>query len=116
MVAGKPFGVLTVARPNLDDGSIAIIRPHPSNPTSTVGYIVARVCYASETSEGRKGNRPTVETEAYARLFAAAPEMAEALRGALQAWDNNPITKQRRIPEPAWLTGARALLARIDGE
>jgi hypothetical protein len=113
MVAGKPYGVLTVGTPS--GGTIPIIQPHPSRPTSTVGYIVAHVCYATVD------NAPTPETQAYAQLFAAAPELLEQARQiemlyaeyfALQPDPNSAAFEL----VTSIVSATRALLARIEGD
>lgn len=55
----------------------------------------------------------TPESEANARLIAAAPEMLDALRGLLDAMDREDDAASWRNHEVE--TKARALLARIDG-
>lgn len=105
MVAGKPYGALTISAPDAN-GHIAIIQPHPSSPTSTVGYIVAKLSYGTMHDDTTRVLAPTPETVAYAKLFVAAPELAAALT-RIVAWIDagcDPSTKS--------LDAARAALAK----
>ena len=67
---------MTFRRLNVGANGTDIIMPHPSAPDSKVGYVVARVVYSTDVET----QTPTEETLQYAKLFAAAPEMFEALQ------------------------------------
>ncbi len=54
---------------------VTVVQPHPSYPTSTVGYIIAKTDHET-TADGK----PTDRAKANARLLAAAPELLAALR------------------------------------
>lgn len=53
----------------------------------------------------------------YCPLHVAAPKMLEELREALLWWHHRQdITRKHPQPtEPTWVTGARALVAKIEG-
>lgn len=57
---------------------------------------------------------PPLETEANARLIAAAPDLLAALKAALRHWhaDGRNFYKT----EPAWLAQARAAIAKATGD
>ena len=78
------------------DGNIAI-----DHPTGKYADPVARV-YSYGTSEG----------VANARLIAAAPELFEALTNALGLWAHLSTDATQQ----AWLTQARAAIAKAKGE
>lgn len=107
MVAGQPYGALTVSPK--DDGTVTIVQPHPSNPTSTLGYIVANVAYAKREADLIIGGwEPTPESMAYAQLFAAAPKLAAfAQQEVQQYFANGAEGSDARFEE---MTGLMTLL------
>lgn len=54
------------ARLTVAEDGVTLIQPHPSAPTSTTGYIVARVIYSTTD------NLPSEESRQWAALIARA--------------------------------------------
>ena len=89
-------------------GPVPQVQTVPVGPDG--GRYSTLICTLSRTGE-KSGTR-----EANARLIAAAPEMAEALRELLEdEWRMSPDWGPQSEREPI-LAKARALLARINGE
>lgn len=65
-------------------GVFDIIKPHPSAPQSTVGYVIATVSYSWNQDDGKA----TDETIANARLISAAPDLLLCVEELAAMYEN----------------------------
>jgi hypothetical protein len=91
---------------------------HTPGPWIAVGFWVEHpsdkrpdICNCDPRSMDQEG-RSDAEILANARLIAAAPDLLEALRGALEHW---PVPSSICKDRPAW-EAARAAIAKATGE
>lgn len=99
-----PWQVGTLA--NREDGNgddERIIEQYPGGPVIGTAWPMG---------EDFDGENDHAEREANARLIAAAPELLAVARAVLDAWHANGRNFER--PEPAHVTQARAVLARLE--